>query len=86
MKLRRAEGKHPSIRLAGTWSGVDNRIEIQWGGITEAECKQRCPDCAAIEYWSGATKTCWECIDHTKRRPYTNTEDGSYPPHVFVRI
>ncbi|XP_078360774.1 uncharacterized protein LOC144645166 [Oculina patagonica] len=66
--------------------GADNRIQIQWGGITEAECKQRCPDCAAIEYWSGATKTCWECVDHTKRRPYTNTEDGSYPPHVFVRI
>ncbi|KAL9952656.1 hypothetical protein ACROYT_G039940 [Oculina patagonica] len=68
------------------WCGIDYRIEIQRGGdITEAECKKMCSDCAAIEYWSGPTKICFECIDHTKKKSYTNTADGAYPPHVFVR-
>ncbi|KAL9952639.1 hypothetical protein ACROYT_G039917 [Oculina patagonica] len=67
------------------WCGsIDNRREII-RGITAEECKQQhCSNCAAIEYWSGS-KTCYECFDHTTRKPYTNTGDGWYPPHVFVR-
>ncbi len=68
------------------WCGsLDNRREIQWGDITEEECKQACSDCAAIEYWSGGAGYCFECLDHTKRKPQISTEVGGYPPHVFVR-
>ena len=69
------------------WCGHSNRELIQFGGgITEAECKQRSSNCAAIEYWSGPTKACYKCLYRTKRTPFTNTNDGAYPPHVFIRI
>ncbi len=67
------------------WCGGGYRREIQRKGITEEECKQRCSNCTAIEYWSGGSGYCFECLDHTKRIPYTNTADAAYPPHVFVR-
>ena len=54
-------------------------------GVTLEQCKQACAGCAALEYWSGNTKICFECLDHTKRVPYTNTNDVGYPPHVYVR-
>ena len=55
------------------------------GGVTLKQCKQLCPSCAAIEYWSGNTKVCYECLDHTRRTSFTNTKDGGYPPHVYIR-
>ena len=62
------------------------RRELKWGGgVTLEQCKQLCAGCAAIEYWSGGDKACFECLDHTKRTPYTNTKDVSYPPHVYIR-
>ncbi|KAL9963319.1 hypothetical protein ACROYT_G032511 [Oculina patagonica] len=68
------------------WCGQNYRRNIQFGrGITEEECKQRCSNCTAIEYWSGGIKGCYECLDHTKRKQYNNTADTIYPPHVFVR-
>lgn len=40
---------------------------------TLEQCKQAClPGCAAIEYWP-VDRTCNECLDHTKRTPFTNT-------------
>jgi len=74
------------LEYSPQWCGVDNRRTIQsGGGITEQECKNRCSGCAAIEYWSGHVKYCFQCLDHTKRRQYTNTADNGYPPHVFIR-
>lgn len=70
--------------------GGSYRRLLKWGGgVTLEQCKQLCPGCAAIEYWSaelnGGDKTCWECLDHTKRTSYTSTRDRSYPPHVYIR-
>ena len=70
--------------------GTSNRRLLKWGGgVTLEQCKQLCPGCAAIEYWSaelhGGDKTCWECLDHTKRHSHMGTYDLSYPPHVYVR-
>ncbi|CAH3179804.1 unnamed protein product [Porites evermanni] len=68
------------------WCTHSYRRELQrGGGVTLEQCKQLCPSCAAIEYWSGNTKICFECLDHTKRESYTNTNDGAYPPHVYIR-
>ena len=61
-----------------------SRNEIQ-RGLTEQECKQLCSACVAIEYWSGGNTACYECFDKTQRYHYPNTNDGSYPPHVFVK-
>ncbi|XP_022805676.1 fibropellin-1-like [Stylophora pistillata] len=75
----------------GSWTeytpyicGNSNRNKIT-EGVTEQECKQQCSSCAAIEYWSGGNLACFECFDKTQRYHYTNTHDGSYPPHVFVK-
>lgn len=54
-------------------------------GVTLEQCKQLCPRCAAIEYWSGKDKWCYECLDHTKRTSFTHTSDQGYPPHVYIR-
>lgn len=52
---------------------------------TLEQCKQAClSGCAAIEYWPVA-KACNECLDHTKRTPYTDTSDSFYPPHVYIK-
>ena len=72
------------------WCGTSYRRQLKWGGgVTLEQCKQLCPGCAAIEYWSaelnGGDKVCWECLDHTKRTSYTNTHDSCYPPHVYIR-
>ena len=67
------------------WCGHGNRKHIHGGSITEEECKQRCSDCVAIEFWSGGDGMCYKCLDHTKRKTYTNTRDAVYPPHVFIR-
>ena len=71
------------------WCGSYRRQLKRGGGVTLEQCKQLCPGCAAIEYWSaelnGGPKTCWECLDHTKRTSHTNTNDLSYPPHVYIR-
>ena len=68
------------------WCTHSYRRELQWGGgVTLEQCKQLCPSCAAIEYWSGNTKVCFECLDHTKRESFTNINDGAYPPHVYIR-
>ena len=62
------------------------RRELKNGGwVTLEQCKQLCPGCAAIEYWSGGDKACFECLDHTKRTSYTVTHDARYPPHVYIR-
>ena len=53
-------------------------------GVTAEECKQLCKDCEAIEYWSTGTRACLACLDHTKRRPHTDTTTPGYPPYVFV--
>lgn len=65
------------------WCGGDNRERITTR-VTLEQCKQLCSDCAAIEYWSGGSRYCYKCFDHTKRRPFTNTADGAYPPHVLI--
>ena len=67
------------------WCGSYRRLLKSGGGVTLEQCKQLCPGCAALEYWSGRVKVCFECLDHTKRTPYTNTKDGAYPPHVYIR-
>ena len=68
------------------WCTHSYRRQLQiGGGVTLEQCKQLCPSCAAIEYWSGNTKGCFECLDHTKRESFTNTNDGAYPPHVYIR-
>ena len=68
------------------WCTYSYRRQLQFGGgVTLEQCKQLCPRCAAIEYWSGNTKVCYECLDHTKRTSFTNTNDGGYPPHVYIR-
>ena len=52
---------------------------------TLEQCKQAClSGCDAIEYWP-VVKTCNECLDHTKRIPFTNTFDSVYPPHVYIK-
>ena len=52
---------------------------------TLEQCKQAClSGCAAIEYWPVA-KSCNECLDHTKRTPYTDTSDSLYPSHVYIK-
>ena len=52
---------------------------------TLEQCKQAClSGCAAIEYWPAA-KACSECLDHTKRTPFTNNFDNNYPPHVYIK-
>jgi len=66
------------------WCDGHRRL-IKQGGITEKECKTLCSGCAAIEYWSGQPKYCYECLDHTKRTPFTSTSGNGYPPHVFIR-
>ena len=66
------------------WCTHSYRRQLQiGGGVTLEQCKQLCPSCAAIEYWSGNTKGCYECLDHTKREWFTHTNDGAYPPHVY---
>ena len=68
------------------WCTYSYRRQLQiGGGVTLEQCKQLCPSCAAIEYWSGNTKGCYECPDHTKREWFTHTNDGAYPPHVYIR-
>ena len=53
--------------------------------VTLEQCKRAClPGCAAIEYWP-VSRTCNECLDHTKRRPFTDTSDRLYPPHVYIK-
>ena len=55
--------------------------------VTSEQCKQACiclPGCAAIEYWP-VVKTCNECLDHSKRIPFTDTSDSLYPPHVYIK-
>ena len=64
--------------------GNSNRNEIK-DRVTEQECKNLCSACVAIEYWSGGYTACFECFNKTERYHYTNTNDGSYPPHVFVK-
>ena len=52
---------------------------------TLKQCKQAClSGCAAIEYWPVA-KACNECLDHTKRTPFTNNFDNNYPSHVYIK-
>ena len=68
------------------WCTHSYRRQLQFGGgVTLEQCKQLCRGCAAIEYWSGKTKVCYECLDHTKRTSYTHTKDNGYPPHVYIR-
>ena len=53
--------------------------------VTLEQCKRAClPGCAAIEYWP-VSRTCNECLDHTRRRQFTNTFDSNYPPHVYIK-
>ncbi|KAL9952638.1 hypothetical protein ACROYT_G039916 [Oculina patagonica] len=65
--------------------GLHNWQLLQFGGVTEQQCKQQCSNCAAIEYWSGSTTGCFKCTDPNQRFPFSDTSDGGYPPHVFVK-
>ncbi|CAH3178966.1 unnamed protein product [Porites evermanni] len=66
-------------------SSFRRQVRGRGSGVTLEQCKQLCPRCAAIEYWSGKDKWCYECLDHTKRTSYPNTDDRAYPPHVYIR-
>ena len=73
------------VEYTPQWCGRSNRRNIARRlSLTLEECKKLCAGCPAIEYWSGRNKECNKCLDHTKRRSFTNTGDSYYPPHVFI--
>ena len=67
--------------------GPDNRKDPAVG-ISLNQCMERCVGdtaCNGIEYWSGDSGGCYECLDPGSTSPYTDTESWGYPPSVFKR-
>lgn len=63
-----------------------NRGVLIGKGKTKQECKDACTgSCYAVEWWGSGDTQCYTCKDPSKRSLYTNTYDGSYPPHVLIK-
>ena len=66
--------------------GNQNRVLIGRSKTAE-ECKQACDEgCIAVEWWETGSNSCFKCIDTSQKSQYNNQNDGSFPPHLFVKI
>lgn len=55
-------------------------------GITADQCKEMCKEgCAGVEWWQEFRMSCYKCTDPARKEAYTDSNDESYPPHVFLK-
>jgi len=38
-----------------------------------------------MEWWENDVNQCYKCTDPNQRKPYTDTKDAAYPPHVLIK-
>ena len=73
------------LHFTPQWCTGAGRSTRLVNGITADECKEMCTEnCLGMEWWEGSM-SCFECTDPSKKTSYTNTNDGGYPPHVFLK-
>ena len=67
------------------WCTPSGRASFGDEKITAEQCKEKCKNrCLGVEWWE-KSHNCYECTDPSKKTAYTNTDDGGYPPHVFLK-
>ena len=67
------------------WCTVSGRVKLGQGKTAD-ECKEMCKEgCRGVEWWQTFSLACYKCTDPTKKEPYTDKKDPSYPPHVFLK-
>ncbi|KAL9964993.1 hypothetical protein ACROYT_G028714 [Oculina patagonica] len=67
------------------WCTQAGRVKLGQGKTAE-ECKEMCQEgCRGVEWWETNSLACYNCTDPSRKEPYTNTNDHSYPPHVFLK-
>lgn len=67
------------------WCTLEGRVKLGQG-VTASQCKEMCKEgCLGVEWWQAFTMSCYECTDPARKEPFTDENDNSYPPHVFLK-